>query len=553
MPKLKYAPLFLFLLLALLLAGLFYPLFLLGCRAFESERGLWAGLDNFRAYLEIPQLRQALFNTLGIAALSTLAVLGLSFALAYALTHARVYGGRVCRACAMLSLCAPSFLPAMGLIYLFGEQGALKALLGGYSLYGPLGVFLGGVLYTLPFASILLISAFEDMDGKLYLSARLLGAGRVRIFFSLTLPQVFYALISAAIVVFTLTVADFGVPKVLGGDFSMLSTEIFKQVVGMRNFPLGAVVSLTLLLPVIPAFALNRWAGAKLKRQRPAGGGAGKTALDPPPAPLYDALMSLTAWGVVLLPLAVTAMILFVSFINFWPYDLDFTLSNYSFTESVYGHAPYLNSLKLALGVALGGTLLTFGGAYITQRCQVPRLWSALYSLLAISPLCIPGAALGLAYIFAFNHIGGLWGTLLHSGPFLLILNSIIHLYPVGHLNMADSLNALPGNYEAVGAGLGASRPHTLRRVILPLRAQALAETALYFFVSSLTTISALVFIYSADNIPASVAVLQMFDAGKTGEAAAMGALILFTALGAQALAAFWRRKRSMIPPGTPQ
>lgn len=529
--------------LAFLLLFLAWPLLLLALRAFEDQNGLFIGLDNFREYLATPQLLRALGNTLGMAAAGTLLTLCLAFTLAYSLTHARARGRRLCAACALLPLFSPSFAPAMGLIYLFGEQGPLKWMLGGHSLYGPLGVLMGSVIYSLPFAFLLLENSLAGIDRNLYLAARALGASRLRIFYSVTLPQSFYALLSAGIAVFTLSAADFGVPKVLGGDFAMLSTEIFKQVTGMHNFPLGAAVSLVMLLPAIPAFLLNNWANAGLRRQRTVSR-AGKAALAPEPRRLRDAACTLLAWVAAFPPLAVSAMLVFVSLVGFWPYDLSLTLDNYAFRESVYGFAPYVNSLCLALGVALGGTLLIFSGAWLSQRFAPPGRLLAAYSLQALLPLCLPGAVLGLAYIFAFNEAEGLWGLVLRSGPLLLILNSIIHLYPVPHLAFTDSLNALGGDYENVGAGLGASRTYTLRRVILPLQRRALAEAGFYLFAGAMTTISALVFIYTPKNIPAQVAALQMFDSGKLGEAAAMSVLILFTALAARGLA-FMARGRN--------
>lgn len=525
-------------LLALLLA---YPLGHILWQSLHDRAGVFVGLLNLQSYFATPQLAVSFGNTILAAFLATGITLLLSVLLAFALTHARVKGGGLCRLAALLPMFVPSFFPAMGLIYLFGEQGIAKWALGGHSLYGPIGVVMASVIYTLPFAAILLIGAMRGIDQNLYHAARSLGAGPLRRFFTITLPGCFYAVISAGIVVFTLTVADFGIPKVLGGNFSMLSTEIYKQVVGMQNFPIGAAVSVVLLFPVVPAFLLDNWANRQARRRNLASR-AGKARLAPSHSPGRDALFTLLAWLVACLPLGVTVMLIVVSLVSFWPYSLDFSLASYTFGQTIYGVTPYLNSLQLAASVAVCGTVMAFGGAYIGQRFFVPRPLSALYRLLAILPLCIPGTVLGLAYIFTFNRATGILAAIMGSGMTLMVLNTVVHVYPVCHLNFTGSLTALGGSYEAAGATLGASRPYTLRRVIVPMQGRVMLEVFFYLFVSALTTISALVFIYPPQYTPASVAILQMFDAGLMGEASAMGVLLMLTAMLARLTINFLQR-----------
>src|SRR5690606_16623047 len=131
---------------------------------------------------------------------------------------------------------APSLLPGISLIYLFGNQGMLKELLFGASIYGPIGIVIGEVFYTFPHALMILITALSLTDARLYEAAESLGASRIRTFFTVTLPGAKYGLISAIFVVFTLTITDFGVPKVIGGQFNVLATDIYKQVIGQQNF-----------------------------------------------------------------------------------------------------------------------------------------------------------------------------------------------------------------------------------------------------------------------------------------------------------------------------
>ena len=138
-------------------------------------------------------------------------------------------------------------MSAISFIQWFGNQGALKGLLGGVSVYGPLGIILSSIYATFPHALMIVLTALLLADGRLYEAAESLRTPRWRKFFTITLPGAQYGLVSATMVVFSYTVSDFGIPKVIGGNFNVLAVDIFKQVIGQQNFNKGAVVGLILL------------------------------------------------------------------------------------------------------------------------------------------------------------------------------------------------------------------------------------------------------------------------------------------------------------------
>lgn len=521
-------PIFIFALFILGL-GLAYPLLTLLSHSFFDQEGKFVGLVNLAAYVQTPGLAVSFFNTIRIGLLITLLTVTTAFVISFTVTHTRAVWRGPMSSLSLLPLFVPSVFPALGLIYLFGNQGVLKFLLGGTSLYGPLGIVLGGVIYCLPHAVIILIAALREIDATLYDAARTLGAGPARRFFTVTLPGAGYGLINASIVVFLLTIADFGVPKVLGGDYPVLATDIFKQVIGLQNFSMGATVSMALLTPAAAAFTFDAWA----RRRRKTSGQI--RALNPLSSPVRDLLFTVLGWGGLALPLAAMAMVAWGSLVGFWPYDLSPSLANYSFNETIYGLQPLFNSLILALGAAVFGTALIFGGAYVLERSGV-HPWAAIaYRLLAILPLCVPGTVLGLAYIMAFNRPGPL-ADFVYGSMSLLILNSVIHFFSVAHLTASGSLARLDPNYEKAGACLGVPGLVTFWRVIVPVNKNTLLDISFYLFINALTTISAVIFIYSPATVPASVAILQMFDSGQIGQASALSMLILFCALAARLL-----------------
>ena len=185
-------------------------------------------------------------------------VIPLAFVYAYALTRSRMRFRGLFYAAAMLPLFAPSLLSAISLIYLFGNQGLLKGLLFGGSIYGANGIIVAQVFYCFPHALIIAVTALALADARLYEVADALGTKKSRIFRTVTLPGAKFGLINAAFVVFTLVVTDFGIAKVIGGQFNVLATDAYKQVVGQQNFEMGAVVGMVLLAPAVLAFVIDR-------------------------------------------------------------------------------------------------------------------------------------------------------------------------------------------------------------------------------------------------------------------------------------------------------
>ncbi|WP_374423609.1 putative 2-aminoethylphosphonate ABC transporter permease subunit [Chromobacterium sp.] len=507
---------------ALLALALGLPLlFIFGKSVLDMDDG-FVGLANFVQVLDSPGLMRAARHSLWLALTVTALVLPLAFAFAWGLSRSRVWGGGVFRQIALSPLLAPSLMPAISLVYLFGNQGLLKSWLAGASIYGFWGMVLGEAFYTFPHALLILLTALSASDARLYEAGRALGAGALRRFLTITLPGARYGLVSAGLVVFTLVITDFGVPKVVGGDYNVLAVEAFKQVVGQQNFPRGAVVGLMLLLPAVFSFFIER---RMARRQQ-----AALSARAVPFSPGRGLWRDLAAWlllAVISLPLlALLGVGIVASFIKYWPYDLSLTLAHYQF-DSVDGGgwSAYFNSLKLAAITAGIGSLLVFAGAYACEKLPAAPLGRALLRFFAMLPMAVPGLVLGLGYVFFFNHPANPLHVL-YGGMTLMAACTIAHFYTTAHLTMSTALKQLDGEFEAVAASLKVPFWVTLRRVTLPVCLPALLDVMRYLFVSAMTTLSALIFIASPDNSLAAVAIVTMDDAGDTAAAAAMASLI---------------------------
>ncbi|MDN0082845.1 putative 2-aminoethylphosphonate ABC transporter permease subunit [Crenobacter sp. SG2305] len=482
------------------------------------------GFSHFGEVLDSPGLMQATLNSFVVSLTVTTIVLPLAFGFAWALMRSRVVGRAVFRQIALTPLLAPSLMPAISIVYLFGNQGMLKSWLDGGSIYGFWGIVLGELFYTFPHALLILVTALASADARLFEAARSMGASAWRQFFTITLPGARYGLLSAGLVVFTLVITDFGVPKVVGGNYCVLAVEAYKQVIGQQNFERGAVVGLMLLLPAVLAFVLER----RTARRQQAAITARAVQYTPGRDPLRDVAAFGLLSGVSVLLLALLGVGIIASFIGYWPYNLKLTLDHYDFSQIDGGWAVYFNSLKLATATALLGTPLVFLGAYWVEKLKVAGVGRQVLRFFAMLPMAVPGLVLGLGYVFFFNHpanpLNGLYGSLA-----LMVVCTVAHYYTTAHLTAATALKQLDNEFEAVAASLKVPFWVTLRRVTLPICLPALVDVARYFFIAGMTTVSALVFLYSPDSSVSAVAIITIDDTGNTAAAAAMATMVVLT------------------------
>ena len=504
---------------------LLLPLGALLLGAIRDDAGAF-GLARFAEFAATPGMATAVWNTLWVALAVTAITVPLAFVYAYAIERACLPLRGLWRIIGLSALLGPSLVGAIAFIQWFGTQGVLKSWLGETSVYGPVGIIMATVYASFPHALMILVVALATADGRLYEAADALSASRWRKFVTVTLPGARYGLISAALVVFAYSVSEFGIPKVIGGNFQVLAVEIYVQVVGQHNFGRGAVVALLLLLPVLLAFVID-W---HLQRRQQSGLTARAVPYRPRPDWRRDLPLLIYCLLLTTAMLGVLGMAAYTSLVRFWPYNLELSFDHY-----IYGLAEagvldaWLNSLRIAGLTALLGTPFVFFTAWLLEKGQGgPAGLRPLVRALAALPMGVPGLVLGIGYILFFNApdnpLNGLYHTLT-----IMVIATIIHFYTPCHLTAVTALKGIDREFEAVSASLKVSPFVTLWRVTLPVCLPAVLEIARYLFINAMTTVSALVFLYSPETLPASVAILNLDEAGELGPAAAMATLIVLT------------------------
>ncbi|WP_174492491.1 putative 2-aminoethylphosphonate ABC transporter permease subunit [Acinetobacter sp. Marseille-Q1623] len=509
----------------LLTLSLIAPLFMLMQSAFLNEQRQFVGLENFIQYFANPALMSSIYNSIWVSLTAMLITVSLASVYAFALTNCNIRGKAFFKTVAFLPILAPSILPSLALVYLFGQQGVLKGILGDVEIYGPLGILISYCFWLFPAMVMLMMGAFRNIDQRLIEASHSLGKNTWQTHRAVTLPAIRYGLVSACLVAFTYVITDFGIPKVIGGSFNMMALDVYKQIIGQQNMNMGAVISILLLCPAVLAFIFDRYQSRRQERYQNFQIQPYRMHSHPTLEKALMVFCSLISGGIVLI--IVTAVL--ASFIRYWPYDLSLTLSHYRFDYvDGGGWASYFNSIKLALLSTVVGTILIFIIALFTERFKSHPMLKNYVQILVLLPLAVPGLVLGIAYILFFNTpenpLSWLYGSMM-----LLVISTIIHYYTVPHLTLSNAIKQIPTQLDHAAQSLGTSHWKMFHKVYLPLTFPALCDVSVYLFVNAMTTVSAAIFLYSPDTNLASVAVLNMDDAGDTVAAVAMSILILLT------------------------
>ena len=498
------------------------PLYSLFSKAFISADGTFVGLGNYAEYFSTPALSVSIGNTIYISVFTATVSTLIGFVYAYGVTRTNIKGKQFFRYAALIPLFLPTVVHGLSLVYLFGVQGVVTNLGWDIGLYGKTGIILSEIIYTFPQSFLMFYIALNYADGRLYEAAETMGCGNLKKFRYITVPSVKYTLINSLFVCFTLAFTDFGAPKVVGGSYNVLATDIYKQVAGQFNMNMGAVVGTLLLIPAIISFAVDR-----ITSRKESGAISSKaSALRIKDSMPRDVVFYVICGGVTLCLFIMVAVLFMGAFTKYYPYEMGFTLEHFNFSESTGGIQSFINSVVMSLLSAVAGTAFVFIYVYLVERSKSSRVLKVIGRLLSSIPLALPGMVIGLSFIFFFNSpdnpLNFIYGTVA-----ILVLANVVHFYSVPFVTASSALKKHDKDYENVADSMRIPLWKSFTRVIVPLSLPAILEIFLYYFMNSMVTVSAVVFLYSAQFKVASIAITHMEEAGDIAQAAAMSLLIL--------------------------
>ena len=472
-------------------------------------------LSDFRAVFASPLFGDALRNSVVLSLLATVISVLVAYVLAICTVRGNIPGKRIFGVLLTLPMLIPSISHGIGLTTLFGNNGILTQLFGTPSIYGPVGIVAGSVMYAFPVAYIMLADVLTYEDMSVYEAADVLGVGKVRQFFKLSLPYLKKPLIATLFSTFSLIVTDYGVPVLIGGQTYTLSSLMYTEIAAATggSFGKSTVYALFLLIPAIVAFitdALNKENGNSAFVR--------KSTVTRVSAPLRVAafLLCLLISCVALLPILSFAV---QAFVVSYPRDMTFTTDQIRHMIQQRGLEYLTNSLVIALSTALIGTALSYVTAYLTARMRSSL--SRLIHLLALTFMAIPGLVLGLSYAMTFKE------TLIYGTVAIMIMANVAHFLSSPYLMMYNSFGKMNRNLEAVGETLGIGRLRMIKDVFIPQNISTILEMFSYLFINAMMTISAVSFLATTTTRPVSLMISQFKDSVGGMELAAVVSLII--------------------------
>ncbi|MGL4563508.1 MAG: ABC transporter permease subunit [Brevinema sp.] len=511
------------LLICILLFFLIFPLFSLLSLVFVNNQNEFVGIHNFIAIFQNPNILKALENSFMLSFWSATIAVTLSFFFSYGIFVLPKHFKIVFTSISSLFLLIPSIVIATILMYLFGKLGIFTKLFGfNIDIYGFKGIVIAEIIYIFPILSVYFLLALQNMNLQLHQVAELFGASRFRRFFTITIPSLKTYFFSAFMIAFITAFTDFGIPKILGGNYNVLATEIFKQVIGLHNINLGAVIAFLLIIPSLIFFIINLYFN-KTNADK-----LSKKNIELPTHKLRNLFYIIYCSTISLIILTLLVLMFFGSFAQKWPYEWTLSLRSYQF--EIFGHTllEVINfTVVIAFSSAVFGTILVFLSAYISIReKKFLKLRKAGY-FFSLLPNSIPGMVLGIAYIYFFNNRANPL-NFIYNTAFILIFANIIHYFAQPYLAFANRFQTLNPDYENVQKIYGGSWISFLFKIIIPLSSAEISYALSYFFINSMLTISALIFLYTPTTRVLSVLMVSKGDEGEFSIIFAIAVIIFF-------------------------
>ena len=487
------------------------------------------------------------WNTLLLALSTATATTALGLAFALVVTRTGFTAKRLLRVLTVLPIITPPFVIGLGLILLFGRSGLLNQLMEwafavppSRWIYGFPGVWLAQTFAFTPVAFLVLIGVVEGVSPSLEEASQTLHAGRWATFARVSLPLMRPGLANAFLIGFIESIADFGNPIVLGGNFGVLSTEIFFSIVGAQlDQGRAATLALLLLAMALGAFLVQRRVLGRRSYVSMSGkGDTGQPAALPTPARRLAFAVALP-WAC--FTLVIYAMALAGGFVETWGRDYTPTLRHYWKAFSIErGPAGLIwsgaawNSFWTTLEFASIAAPLTAAIGLLTAWLLVRQRFTGrtAFEFATMLSFAIPGTVIGVSYILAFN-VPPL--ELTGTGA-ILVLCLVFRSMPVSVRAGMAAMSQIDPSLDEASWTLGGGSLATLRRVILPLLRPAVVAALVYSFVRAMTTVSAVVFLVTAQYDMATTYIINRVINGDYGVAIAYSSVLIVLMLAAMGI-----------------
>ncbi len=512
------------LILGLLILFIVYPLY--SAAKLSLTPGGKFSFSEYSYIFSHSSYKRTILNSVMLGAFVATISTVIGFIFAFALTKADIKGKRFFQSMGILPLISPPFMFALSVILLFGRNGLITAKLlhldtGG--IYGLKGLIIVQVVTMYPIAFMTLMGILQGIDPDLETCAMNLGAKRGKTFWTVTFPLALPGIFASWLLVFVGSLTDFGNPIIIGGEFDVLSVKAYLEFTGMGNLPRGAALAILLLVPTVFVFFVQKYI-VRNKAYTTITGKSSRRSSSSVSKGTKNALF-VFCLSVSLFVLMFYTTIIGGSFIKLWGVDWTPTLKWFAYSFDV-GFTTLKNTLILATISTPITALLGMIIAFIVVRKSFPG--KGLLDFLSMLSYAIPGTAIGIGYILAFNKAPfKLSGT-----AFILIAVYVFRNVPIGVQGGIAALKQISSDIEESSTNLGADTPYTFRKITLPLIRPSFFAGATFAFVRAMTAISAIIFLVSARWNHLTVLILAQTEIMRLGAASVLSFILIIVVMG---------------------
>ncbi|RXM77839.1 iron ABC transporter permease [Clostridium tetani] len=497
-----------------------WPIYGVLKESFVSNTGVLT-LEYYRQIFAQTETKIVLKNTLILGGFVSVIATILGFLFAYADAYINLKFRKLFKILTILPIISPPFALAMSFIMLFGQRGFVTHSLLGIkdsNIYGFWGLASVQILTFFPVAYLVLAGLLKQIDPSYEEAARNMGASRTHIFRTITLPLLKPGIANAFLLVFIQSVADFGNAMVIGGNYTTLATKTYLQAMGNYDIKGGTALATVLLSISILMFVLQKyWVGnksyvtvtGKPSRQRDY---ISEKSITIP--------IETTCYIICLFIMILYILIPYGSFVNLWGIDYTPTLKHYKYIKNL-GVKALVDTTKLSLiAMPITGVMGMVIAFLIVRKRFLGRQTVEFVSMLSMA---VPGTVIGMGYILAYNKKP----LILTGTSAIIIIAFIFRSMPVGIRSGIASLQQIDPGIEEAAQDLGANSIKVFTSVTIPLIKSAFFSGLVYSFVRSMTAVSAVIFLVSANYNLLTVTIMSQVDVGRIGVAAGFSTLLI--------------------------
>jgi iron(III) transport system permease protein len=505
-----------------------YPILYIFKASFINPETGGFSLKSYATFLHYPYYLRCLRNSLFVSTLSTLLALTIGVPFAFFLSRYRIPGKNLIRTLGTLPLILPTFIGAEAWLILLGRNGLFAKIFHGLgiempSIYGWKGIVLVFTLQFFPFVFLMVSTALNAIDRSLEEAATNLGAGKLRVFFTVTLPVVTPAILSGALVVFYLCIENFGVPVLIGEDYRVLSVQAYNEFIselGGNPAMAGALSMILLAITLGLTIFQKYWVERKNYTM---------TSLNPIQVKRLSPLPTFLIWlfcaGVVFVALFPFAVVMISSITKTSGpvmYFGQFSLENFIRAFTI-APRPILNSFFLATTATLIGIVFGIVVSYLLVRKR--GTVSYLLDLLVMLPLAIAGTVQGIALAATYNK-----GFIVLTGTWMiLVLAYFIRKAPYSIKTTSSLLQQIDPSIEEASINLGVPPVRSFIRVVLPIMLPGIIAGAIIMWVTTLAELSTTIVLYYGPWATMTVEIFQRIGSGDFGPASAYATILIIS------------------------